>query len=214
MIKSTTFLFVLFLLANCLSAQTKITGTVRNALGEPLPGATIQVKDSPAGTSTNNAGAYSIEIPPELNVLVFKLLGYKTLEMDIAGKATMDVVLQESASDLDEVLVVGFGEQSKRRVTGAISSVNEEVFENVSVPVFQRALQGQMPGVVLTNASGGLDAESIIRIRGTGSVSAGKQPLIVVDGLILSDRPGSWTMGYTTNPFVGLNSNDIARWRC
>lgn len=208
--KSTTLLSALLPLVNCLFAQTNITGTVRNAHNEPLPGVTIQVRDAPVGTTTNNAGAFFIRIMPGQNILIFKLLGHKTLELDIAGKTVVDVVLEESASGLDEVLVIGFGEQSKRRITGAISSVNEEAFENVSVPVFQRALQGQMPGVVLTNASGGLDAESIIRIRGTGSISAGNQPLIVVDGIILSDRPGSWTMGYPTNPFVGINANDIA----
>ena len=191
-------------------AQTRtVTGRVTDLQDNPLSGATLLLKDNTVGTATDAAGAFSLPVPEGYNVLVVRYVGYATQEIQIGGQSRIVIRMQERITGLEEVMVIGFGEQSRRRITSASSSVNEEAFENVSVPVFQRALQGQMPGVVLTNASGGLNAESIIRIRGVGSISAGNQPLFVVDGLILAARPDNY-LGVSTNPLIGLDPNDIA----
>lgn len=189
--------------------QQHITGTVTAATGEPLPGTTILVKDTQTGTVADSDGTYTLAVPSGAKTLVFKFLGYETLELPIDGKPVIDVTMTESANRLNEVVVAGFGNFRKRQITSAISSVDTKVFNNVSTSNFQRALQGRMPGVVITNSSGGLNAEAIIRIRGTGSISAGNQPLFVVDGLILTAKPGD-VLGYTTNPLIALNPNDIA----
>lgn len=203
----------LLLIANFLTAQTRlITGTVTDPAGQALPGATIRVKDAALGASTAADGSYRLDVPLEFNTLVFSYLGYQTLEVAIAGRQTIDVRLEEAAGTLDEVVVTGFGTQSKRLITSAISSVGPEVFQNIPATDFQNMLQGRMPGVVLTNSSGYANTEPNIRIRGVGSFSAGNQPLVVVDGLVLSGRVNSsyaYGTPFATNPFINLNPNDI-----
>ncbi|MCB0518352.1 MAG: TonB-dependent receptor [Lewinellaceae bacterium] len=201
-------LFFFPLLAFTINAQSNIVhGKVVSPAGEALPSATVLIKGSTTGTASAADGTYSLKAPADA-VLIFKYLGYETQEIAVAGKTELDVEMAESANQLDEVVVLGFGDQRRRQVTSSISTVGAEVFSDVSVPSFQRALQGRMPGVVVTNASGGLNAEAIIRLRGTGSISAGNQPLVVVDGLVLASRPGS-VLGYTTNPYIALDANDI-----
>lgn len=193
------------------SAQSiAVKGTITSTSGEVLPGATVFVKNTKTGTAAALDGTYTIEAPKPSAVLVFEHLGYEKEVINLQGRSELDVQLRPSVSELNEVIVTAFGKQENWRLTGSISRVGEDAFENVSVPTFQRALQGRMPGVVITNASGGLDAEAVIRIRGTGSISAGNQPLVVVDGLILSSRPGPESMGYGLNPFLAFNPNDIA----
>lgn len=200
----------LFTLTGALSAQTNnLTGIVVNPTGESIDGAAVLGKSTSVGTFTDSSGNFSIGLPDSVQTLIVQFLGFRTREVPIQGKSNFTIVLTPSASTLDEVVVVGFGTQHQRELTTAISTLSNESIEGVSVPVFQRALQGQLPGVVITNASGGLNSESIIRIRGVGSISAGNQPLFVVDGLILAARPGG-SLGYSTNPLIGLNPNDIA----
>ena len=212
--KHLTFAFLFSLLtASTISGQTRtLSGRVTDPSGEPLPGATVRLKNTPTGAATDAGGAWSLQAPDGFNTLVFSLLGFETREIGIEGRSTIDVQLTEAAGQLDQVLVVGFGTQSKRRVTSAIASVGEEVFKNIPATDVQNALQGRLPGVVFTNTSGSANSESSIRIRGVGSISAGNQPLFVVDGLVLSGRvnaPHFDYGGYATNPFINLNPNDI-----
>ncbi len=198
-------------MANPIFAQSIfVQGTVTNLSGDPLPGATVVLKGTTTGTATLADGTFSMKVPDSQAILIVSFLGYESQEVNVNGRNVVHIQFRESISELDQVVVTAFGVQSRRKLTGAISSAGGEVFEDVSVPVFQRALQGRLPGVVMTNASGGLDAETVIRIRGAGSISASNQPLIVIDGLILSSRPGPESMGFTLNPFLALNPNDIA----
>lgn len=205
-----TILAILFMATPIFSQSLLVQGTVTNLAGDPLPGATVVLKGTTTGTATLADGTYSLEVPDGQAVLIVSFLGYESQEVNVNGRSNVNVQFRESVSQLNQVIVTAFGTQSRNRLTSTISSAGEEVFQDVSVPVFQRALQGRLPGVVMTNASGGLDAETVIRIRGTGSISASNQPLIVVDGLILSSRPGPESMGYGLNPFMALNPNDIA----
>lgn len=201
---------LLLVLSTTLFSQARtVTGMVSDTQGAPLHGATVLARGTSIGTATDSTGAFTLTLPEKLNVLIIQHIGYATQEARIGNQTRLILRLEEQAAGLEEVMVVGFGEQSRRRLTSSMSSVGEEAFENVSVPTFQRALQGRMPGVVMTNASGGLNAEAIIRIRGVGSISAGNQPLFVVDGLILASRPDDY-LGVSTNPLIWLNPNDIA----
>ncbi|MCB0549357.1 MAG: TonB-dependent receptor [Phaeodactylibacter sp.] len=208
--KLSILICLLLAIAPTLSAQLRTaSGIVTGLQGTPLPGASILAKGTSIGTVSDSTGAYTLALPKGANVLIVQYVGYATREIRIGGQSRIDIRLEEQATDLEKVMVVGFGKQSRRRLTSAVCSVGEEAFDNVSVPTFQRALQGQMPGVVMTNASGGLNAESIIRIRGVGSISAGNQPLFVVDGLVLASRPDDY-LGVSTNPLIWLSPADIA----
>ena len=197
-----------------LLAQRTVTGKITDLSGTPLPGATIMVKNTPLGTVADESGVYQLQLENGHDLLVFSFIGFVEKELTVNGQTTLDVQLEESASELDQVLVIGFGTQSKRRVTSSIASVGEEVFRNVPVTDFQNALAGRMSGVVMSGSSGVSNSDVNIRIRGTGSISAGNQPLIVVDGLILSGRINAPYYNeqyseYNTNPFININPNDI-----
>jgi len=209
------FVFLLTMLAaGALSGQTRtLSGRVTDSAGDPLPGVTVHLKNTQAGATTDAAGAWSLTGPVASDTLVFFFLGFETLEASIAGRAVVDVQLSETANRLDQVVVVGFGTQSKRRLTSAVVSAGEEVFKNSPATDVQNALQGRLPGVVFTNSSGSANSVSSIRIRGVGSISAGNQPLFVIDGLVLSGRinaPYYSFGGYATNPFININPTDIA----
>ncbi len=192
-----------------LNAQThQVSGFVKNEDGEALIGATIVLEGTSLGTITDEMGSFSLEVQKGSYRLICKHLGYESKEVEINHNNPISIILEQSTGELEEVVVIGFGEQIKRNLTSSLAKLDETAFKNVSVSNFQRAIQGRMPGVVMTNSSGGLNSEAIIRIRGTGSVNAGNQPLIVIDGLIMAARPGG-TLGYSTNPFLGLNPNDI-----
>ncbi len=204
------YLVLLCSAAGLLSAQTRVSGTVRTAENHALPGVSVRLQHGSAGTITDLQGFFQLPVHSLHDTLVFTMLGYQPQTCALAGREVVEVVLAETVRSLHEVVVVGFGSQEKRLLTGAVASVGAEVFDNVSVPAFQRALQGQLPGVAIMNASGGLNAEAIVHVRGMGSISAGNQPLFVVDGLILSGLAGVESLGFLTNPFLSLNPADIA----
>lgn len=191
-------------------AQIPVSGTVRNTENTPLPGVSVQLPNRTSGTVSGPDGTFKCTVQTAYDTLVFTLLGYQRQVLPLAGRNTLEVVLQEASGMLGEVVVIGFGTQERQLITGAVAAVGTEVFDHVSAPVFQRALQGQLPGVAITNGSGGPDAESILRIRGVGSISANNQPLVVIDGLTLSGLAGVESLGFLTNAYLGLNPSDIA----
>jgi hypothetical protein len=143
------------LLATCLLAQSRtVSGRITDAAGAPLPGATVLVKDAGIGTTGDANGSYSLAVPAAYTLLVFSFLGFAPQEVEIGDRTLIDVQLEEASNELDEVVVIGFGSQSKRRVTSSVASVGEEAFENVPASDFQNALSGRLPGVVFTNSSG------------------------------------------------------------
>ncbi|GJM31156.1 MAG: SusC/RagA family TonB-linked outer membrane protein [Saprospiraceae bacterium] len=193
-----------------LFAQPKtITGQVTDTFGDPLPGATILINGSNRGTASEESGHYRLELQPQDSVLFVNYLGYQSREMAIESSMQINIVLRENIRQLDEVVLWGYGQDRRRDLTGVVASLGRKAIQSVSVPAFQGALQGRLPGVDFTNASGGLNAEPIIRIRGVSSVSAGNQPLIVIDGLALSNETTDRGYGYRTNPLLNLDLNDI-----
>lgn len=191
-------------------AQRTVTGSVADEQGEPLIGASVLVKGTNTGTTTDIAGAYSVTVPEGSNTLVVSYTGFQTQEIELGASNAYDVVLVEG-SQLSEVVVTGYGTQTRRKLTSNIASTGEESFENVSVQNFEAALQGRMPGVVISNNAGTLGSQAQIRVRGVGSINASNQPLFVVDGMILNDDydAGAALGGPGTNPLIGINPNDI-----
>ncbi len=160
----------------------RVTGKVTSSTGEPLQGVSVSVKGSRTGTVTDAAGNFAITVPDDAT-LVFSSVGFETFEVAVAGKSSLNVTLQQSARKIDEVVVIGYGQASKRDLTGSIVKVSgRDVADKPNVnPV--ASLQGKVAGLSIVN-SGTPGQEPDIRIRGTNSLSSGGvKPLYLVDGI-------------------------------
>lgn len=203
-------MFILLFIASSAIAQDRtVTGTVTDKTdGKPLPGVTVRIKGTSSGTQTASNGTYSLRVPSSVTSLDFSYLGYITNTQSIVG-TTADAVLEADSKALTEVVVTGYGVQTKREVAGAISRVTAEQFENQPMASFEKALQGRMAGVQVA-ASNGIPGGAInIQIRGLNSFTGGSQPLYIVDGVQLSASTFGG-FGIQTNSLAGINSNDIA----
>ena len=193
MMKKLTKLFYSFAASVFLSVPTgfaqgtaAVSGTVSDTQGLPVIGAGVMLSsDSTVGTTTDLDGNYSISVPPDAS-LTFSCIGYKTVTVDIAGRAKVDVVMEEDSEFLEETVVIGYGVQRKSDVTGAIASVKDSDIANRSAISVAQALQGKAAGVQIVNPSGAPGATSSIQIRGYSSNSK-TTPLMIVDGLKVSD---------------------------
>lgn len=175
----------LLLLSLPLFAQTKkITGTVKTAAGEALINTSVIIKGRMDGTSTDKDGKFSLENVDANTILVFSQIGFATKEITVGSKSSIDVVMTESISGLDEIVVIGYGTQKKRDVTGAISSISAKtIAEKQPVTLFD-AIQGAAPGVRVMSSSGAPGEESAITVRGLSTLSdGGIKPLYIVDGV-------------------------------
>lgn len=163
--------------------QNRVTGVVTDAAtGETLPGVYVRVEGLNSGAVTDASGKYSFDVPGPDAVLQFSFVGYVTQNIPLDGKSVIDVVLAAEISELDEIVVVGYGVQKKSNVTGAISSVKAEDLENRSTSDVGKALQGKISGVQVLTRSGAPGSGAEFRIRGYSN-NAGSEPLYIVDGL-------------------------------
>ena len=163
-----------------------IKGKVTDQSGTPLIGVTIRVKGTAVGGTTGADGTFSINVPEGKDSLQISYLGYQSQEIAIAGRATIDIVMQSGDQLLEQVVVVGYGTQRKRDLTGSISSVKGEELARQPVLTATQAAQGKIAGVQIIS-SGQPNTQPQIRVRGTGSVMAGANPLYVVDGVLTDD---------------------------
>ena len=163
-------------------AQT-ISGIVESQDG-PLPGATIQVKGTSIGTNTDFDGNFSIEAN-QGDVLIISFVGFNPQELTVNNQDTINVVLSIS-TELDEIVVIGFGSVSKREITGSVAVLSAKNIMKIPVAAVENAIQGQMPGVQVTEVSGEPGVGAQIRVRGVGSISGGNEPLYVIDGFPIS----------------------------
>ena len=177
--------FSMLLMATMAFAQGKVSGTVVDATGEPIIGASVIVKGTSTGTVTDFDGNFTIPSVPAGASLEISYIGFKSQTIAVDGKSTINVTLQEDNAMLDEVVVVGYGVQRKSDVTGALTRVNEEQLNNRPVSNALEALQGKAAGVDITTSErpGTLGS---ITIRGSRSITASGSPLYVVDGIPLS----------------------------
>lgn len=194
-----SILFLLFFIqfANAQELH-KVTGKViEKGTQLPLPGVSILIKGSKVGTTTDNAGNFSIQLPKEQETLIFSFLGFTSQELTAKAGDNLKIGLADASSDLDEVVVVAYGTSKKRDITGAVSRINGEQLQNRQVSNITKALQGLAPGVQAVSSSGQPGTAATIRIRGIGSINASSAPLYVVDG----------------NPFSGdlnsINPSDV-----
>ncbi|TSJ35988.1 TonB-dependent receptor [Mucilaginibacter corticis] len=165
------------------AATITIKGKVTNDKGEDLAGVNVTVKNTAVGTTTDANGDYLLKLVDTVKAtLVFSYLGFETQEIALNGRTTINVSLASATSNLKEVVVVSYGTQSKREVTGAISQINESEVKDLPVANAGQKLQGKLAGVQINENSGTPGAEMTFRIRGAASINAGNSPLIVIDG--------------------------------
>ena len=196
--------------------EFKITGTVLDADGILLPGASIIEKGTTNGTVTDFDGQFSLIVSNKNAVLIVTYLGYSTLEQAVDGQSTIKLTLLEDTQNLDEVVVIGYGTVKKSDLTGSLSSLKGEVMEMTPITTIEQGMQGRMAGVNISSATGEPGGGMNIIIRGASSVSGGNQPLYVIDGIPFfnnsNDMAGDFENGNAStnqNPMSSLNPNDI-----
>jgi len=178
-------IFILgFLLFGAYAQAQSVSGTVSDANG-PLPGASVVVKGTTNGTTSDFDGKFIMDNVAADAVLQITFIGYKLKEVSVAGQATIDIILVEDADQLEEIVVIGYGTKKKSLVTGAISSLDSKEIENASSPRVEQILQGRVSGVTVTSTSGAPGSGAKVRIRGTGS-NGNSDPLYIVDGMKVS----------------------------
>ena len=167
------------------AAQQTITGTIVDSTGEPVIGATVKEQGTTNAAVTDFDGNFSLSVSGKKPVEI-SYIGMKTKTVDVAGKSSINVTLEDEANDLNEVVVIGYGTVRKKDLTGAVSQVGAKEIENIPVADVSQALQGKLSGVNVTIADGAPDAETNIRVRGGGSLSQDNSPLYIVDGFEVS----------------------------
>ncbi len=186
--------------------QQTISGTVTNTAGSPISGVTVIEKGTNNSTSTNDQGAYTLNLQGGASaILVFSAVGYDSKEQPTSG-TTLNVVLEESQTDLDEVVVVGYGTQRKSDLTGAVGTVRADALQERPASSLNQGLAGRVTGVAVSSNSGRPGGRTNVRIRGASSISVSNNPLYVIDGVILNTaglQNGSTPIDY-------INPNDIA----
>jgi len=187
------------------NTQKRVTGVVKDEVGMPVPGVNIRVIGTSNGTVTNLDGKYSVTVPTDNTQLEFTFIGYDT-QRAIAGKELINIQLQPSDKKLNEVIVVGYGTQRKKDLTGSIASVGSKDFNSGVSGNPADLINGKVAGVQIMSNSGSPSSGSSIRIRGGASLNASNDPLIVIDGVPLES---SGIKGNDNNFLSLLNPNDI-----
>lgn len=181
-----------------------IKGKVVDDLGEPLPGVTVMIEGTSTGTVTDINGNYILEAN-QGQTLVFSFLGFQRERRVIGTSSTIDITLKKEENDLEEFVVIGYGIRQKKDITGAVSSMSSRQIEDQPIVSLDQAMIAQMAGVQVTQATGAPGGGASVRIRGAGSLTAGNEPLYVVDGF-----PVTNDFDQRNNPLNTINPNDIA----
>ena len=212
----TTLIAVLLTVA--LWAQSQINGSVKDAQGEAVMGATIKVVGITKGTVTDLDGNFSLEIPAGKTLLQVSYLGYKTQVINIKGKTAIDVVLQEDAALLEETVVVGYGSMKKSDLTGSVSQINSKDLMAGGATDIAHGLQGKIAGVDVRQNDGAPGAGVSITVRGANSFTTSSQPLYIIDGVPYGTDPNGMPSSganegsnQTVSPLSMINPNDIEK---
>jgi TonB-linked SusC/RagA family outer membrane protein len=165
-------------------------GRVLDAKGQPLPGVTVLIKGTKTGTSTDANGVYNFNLPTGKEVLIFSFVGYKTQEIAVDGRSTVDVSLEEDVASLDDVVVVGYGTQTRATLTGAVATVDMKQIQDLPVGSLSATLQGQLPGVGVSGGTSRPGQPAQITVRNPNSLAKdgpqGTGPLYVIDNVVRS----------------------------
>ncbi|MBP1839887.1 TonB-dependent receptor [Formosa algae] len=199
-----------------------LKGTIVDDTGFPLAGATAHIKGTGTGVISDIDGNFELELPTGEVIIIVSFVGYQTQQVNVTDKSSITITLLPDAAALDEVIVVGYGSLSKKRVTGAVASVSPSAIADIPVVSVENAIVGQVAGVQVQEVSGEPGSSPNIRVRGSGSISAGNDPLFVVDGIPISknlttlgiqgdlERRGGSFQAPPVNPLATINPNDIA----
>ncbi|MBC9795433.1 TonB-dependent receptor [Sinomicrobium weinanense] len=194
--------------------KTDISGVVTDPNGMPLPGATVIVRETGEGTTTNTDGLYSIKVRDD-HTLVFSFVGMETREVSINGRHEIDITLKEDTQSLEEIVLVGYGTQKRKDITGSVSKINASDIQKLAPANFDNALVGRAPGVYVVPSSGAPGAAASIRIRGITSVLGNNEPLYVIDGVPIEISQGQGNAFYSESfsnsisPLASINPQDI-----
>ena len=195
-IRGLSMVMALIVFTTVQAQQLTVSGVVKDATGKPIEGGSVGVKGQPAGTLTDEKGRYSLKVPDTKSIIVFSSIGFTDMLVTVGTRKTVSPVMSQGSSNLEDVVVVGYGTQKKRDVTGAITSVNSAQITQRQPKDLADALQGLAPGLQIAQASGRPGADASIRIRGIGTLQGGADPLFIVDGAQGVD-------------ISGINPNDI-----
>ncbi|WP_409021419.1 SusC/RagA family TonB-linked outer membrane protein [Dyadobacter sp. LHD-138] len=172
-------------------ADRAVKGKITDEKGEDLPGVSVVLKGTSTGTVSNENGAYSINMPDAGGILIYSFLGYVSQEVAVGTRTTVDIKLEVDTKSLSEVVVVGYGSQLKREVTGSVQTVSSADIKDLPVTQVTQKLQGRLAGVQINQATGKPGQGMSVRIRGQVSVSAGSDPLYVIDGFPITGNIGA-----------------------
>lgn len=208
------FAFLAFELSNAQSKE--ISGTVTGSDGVLLPGVTVIIKGNETkGTQTDFDGNYFIEVPTSETILIFRYIGFATKEIIVGNQVVIDVALEVDTQSLEEIVLIGYGTQRKKDLTGSIATIEAEDLQNGAQTSVDQMLQGKVAGVQVSQTSGQPGGGVSIRIRGNSSLNTSNEPLYVVDGIPISNNASIGSNGAnipgnaSPNPLNGLNPQDI-----
>lgn len=200
---SAVFVFILHAAAQ----DRTITGKVTNDKGSPIEGVSVTSPDGKLGTQTNSEGNFTLVVPSSVKNLNFSYVNFESQTKSVGRLLAINVSLKPADARLEEVIVVGYGTQQKKKATGSSSNIKVEGFKNLVTPSIDKQLAGRAPGVQVTVASGLVNAPARIRIRGVNSVSLGRDPLYIVDGVPIIT--GNNAVVTNSNALGDINPNDI-----
>jgi len=165
------------------STSLKVTGTVKDTKGQPLTGVSVKLKGSTQGAITNIDGLYTLSVPDANSILVFSYVGFITQELPAGAGGVLNVTMADDAKNLNEVVVVGYGTQKRKDITGAVVSVDMQRLDgDLPNNNIAQSMEGAVPGLTVTQGGGGAEGTATIQIRGQRSISASNNPLIILDG--------------------------------
>lgn len=215
--------FALFFVCQFALGQIQVSGIVSDQNGMTLPGVNVFEKGTSNGVVSDFDGNYVITVP-ETATLVFSYLGFKTLEVKVTARTSINVTLEESAENLEEVVIIGYGSQLKENLSGSVSSVDTDALRNIPQVGVDQLMQGRASGVSITQNSGQPGSSVSVRIRGVNTISGSSEPLYIIDGVPISGDSnnigtsgrsiadggiGEGTGSTDVSPLASINPNDI-----
>jgi outer membrane receptor protein involved in Fe transport len=216
--KLLSFIVTLVMSFTMMMAQKQVTGSVISAEDrEPVIGASIVVKGTQTGTTTDIDGKFSLRVPDNAKTLVISYIGMRTQEVSLKGKTNFAIVLESDEQVIEEVVVTGMGKVDKRMFTGASTNLKADAMMQAGANDVSRSLEGRVAGVQVTNVSGTFGTAPKIRIRGATSIYGNSKPLWVIDGVIYEDNvdvtsdelSSGDAKTLISSAVAGLNSDDI-----
>jgi TonB-linked SusC/RagA family outer membrane protein len=211
----TVFLFAMLLAVNCAfvygqpSSDRVVTGTVIDEDGGALPGASVMVKGTKIGATTDVNGKFNIDVPADAKTLVFKFIGMADQEASIGNKKVINISLKSTTSNLNEVVVVGYGTSKKVNLTTSQVGVSAKELNRTVNTTIEQAIQGRAAGVYVTQNSGQPGGGMSINIRGVSTITGSTEPLYVIDGVQIQVAQISFGAQSSSNPLAGLNPSDV-----